>query len=353
VKVRDARPAEAAVIDAPAPSLRDPLKRIEWVLDESSVSRSGRARTARLGIGVLFLVFGCLALVIGAREDALTLTPLLFIVGSVPIFLNRFGRFGRFFLPVVLGMLAYAFVSSYVTRYSLGVHFTPQISVEQHLTPGSALPTVWLQQHLYSGRTGALEVFSVAAYISHFVVPLLIGAVLAIAGRSRDFKILMFGILTVSVLGSITFLVAPTAPPWLAAQDGYIGGVHHILKQTLFDLHMTSLANVEGDAGKYDITAAVPSLHAAFPLIVLLTVVNARLPRWVAGLVGVQLLSVLFSIVYLGEHYVVDAVVGLAYGAVAWLVVRWVLTDEPRLVRTRTRPPGAPVSEPVAHHIQP
>jgi PAP2 superfamily len=347
----DLRPAEAALVDGTAaPSLRDPLERIEWVLDHSSISRSRRAKAARIGIGVLFLVFGLLALVIGARHDDLTLMPLLFIVGSIPIFMNRFGRFGRFFLPVILGMMAYAAVTSWVTRFKLGVHVTPQIWAERHLTPGSRIPTVWLQEHLYHGRTGWLEVFSVAAYISHFVVPLLVAAALAIAGRSRDFKILMFGILTVSVLGSITFLVAPTAPPWLASQDGSIGGVHHILKQSLFDLHMTSLAGVEGDAGKYDVTAAVPSLHAAFPLIVLLTVVNARLPRWVAGLVAFQLVAVIFAIVYLGEHYVFDALVGLVFAAVAWLAVRWVLADEPAEEPAASRQPAPPVP---AHQIQP
>jgi hypothetical protein len=327
--VRSQPAAAAAVTAVRPPSARNPLQRIEWVLDASALSRSKRAKLARTGVGMLFLTFGCLALAIGASHDDITLTPLLFVLGSIPVFLNRFGRFGRFFLPVILAMLAYGFVAEYVTRFKLAVHFTPQISIEEHLTPGAALPTVWLQEHLYSGRTGPLEILSVAAYASHFVVPLVLGAALAICGRSREFKLLMFGLLTVSVLGSITFLLAPTAPPWLAAQEGYLSGVQHILKQSLYDLHMTSIAAFEGDASKYDITAAVPSLHAAFPLISLLTVVSSRrLPRWVAGALGIQLLAVAFAIVYMGEHYVLDAIVGLAYAAVAWLAVRWLLGAE-------------------------
>jgi membrane-associated phospholipid phosphatase len=157
-----------------------------------------------------------------------------------------------------------------------------------------------------------------------------LGLALAIGGRGRDFKLLMFGILSVAVLGSITFLVAPTAPPWLAADEGYISGVHHVLKQSLLDLHMTSLAGLEGDASKYDVTAAVPSLHAAFPLTCLLTCINARLPRWVVGAFVIDLLSVVFAIVYMGEHYLFDAIVGAGYAVVAWLLVRWLLGSDER-----------------------
>ena len=262
-------PVEAAVLGAPrAPSVRNPLRRIEWVLDESSLSQSHRAQGARIAVGTLFVIFGTVALVLGVKQDAVTLTPLMFIVGAIPIFMNRFGRFGRFFVPVVLGLFAYKFLSEYVIRYKLGVHYTPQIRIEEALTPGSSVPSVWLQEHLYHGRTGPLEVFSVVAYISHFIVPFVVAAVLAIYGRSREFKLMMFAILTVFVLAAITFLVAPTAPPWLAARHGYLTGVHHILKQSMYDSHMSSLAAIEGDGTKYDLTAAVPSLHAAFPLIV-------------------------------------------------------------------------------------
>src|SRR5207247_9644011 len=74
----------------------------------------------------------------------------------------------------------------------------------------------------------------------------------------------------------------------------------------------------------YDINpnevAAFPSLHAAFPFLAFL------FARRTFGRVGWLMLAysacVWFSIVYLGEHYVVDILGGLAYAAAAyWMVI--------------------------------
>jgi hypothetical protein len=201
------------------------------------------------------------------------------------------------------------------------------LRIEEWLLPGP-IPTVWLQSHLYHGKTGILEYFGLAMYGSHFIVPLVLAFGLAMTARGRAFATLMFGILAVSVLGEITFILAPTAPPWLAAQDGYLEPVHHILKQTLFDLDMTKLAQLSGDPTKYDITAAVPSLHVAFPVICLLTVRHFRLHPLVALGLALNTMGVVFSIVYMGEHYLFDALVGVVYALAAWFAVRRLIGDD-------------------------
>jgi len=71
--------------------------------------------------------------------------------------------------------------------------------------------------------------------------------------------------------------------------------------------------------------AAFPSLHAAFPALAAVYAWN----RYRALAIGLVLwtLAVLVSIVYLGEHYVVDALDGFLYVAVAAALVegfvRW------------------------------
>jgi membrane-associated phospholipid phosphatase len=68
--------------------------------------------------------------------------------------------------------------------------------------------------------------------------------------------------------------------------------------------------------------SAFPSLHAAFPALAL---VYAwwRYRALAIGLI-VWTVGVLISIVYLGEHYVVDAIDGFVYVALATLVVEFV-----------------------------
>ena len=124
----------------------------------------------------------------------------------------------------------------------------------------------------------------------------------ALAGRG--FNELLYGIVMVSFLAEIAFLLAPTAPPWLAAEHGLIPPVDPVLKNSLTDLGLDELAKAKGDAGLYNVVAAVPSLHAAWPMIGLLVIRKYHLPRWLFWTQLVLTVGVCFAIVYTGEHYV-------------------------------------------------
>ena len=300
------------------PRWRTPLRRIEWVLDSSSIGNSATGSSLRILVGCLFVVYGLLLIGVEVAHDDLSPLPIFFLLFSIPMFTNRLGSFGRYFLPVFLALAAYELAATYTTQFRLHVHYTWQINLDRMLTPGGDLPTVWLQHHLYHGRTGPLEVLAVFAYAGHFFVPLALGTALIFARRTEVFTLLMFSILIAAVAAMAIYVLFPTAPPWLAAQDGYVYGVHHILKQALVDLHMPSLAAAEGDSSKYDVTAALPSLHTTFPLLCFLAARHARLPRWGLTVLAGNVLAVVFSIVYTGEHYVVDVVAGLLLALAAW-----------------------------------
>jgi membrane-associated phospholipid phosphatase len=305
----------------PVPRWRTPLRRIEWLLDRSGAARSPTGSFLRLVLGVLFVAYGFVLLGVELAHNDLSPLPLFFLLFSISMFTNRLGSFGRYFVPVFLGLGAYGLAGSYTARFHLHVHYLLQIHAERRLMFGGELPTVWLQQHLYHGRTGPLEVLAVAAYAGHFLVPFAVGAALLLMRRTDIFTLLMFSLLIAALIAMVIFVLVPTAPPWLAAENGYIHGVHHILKRALYDLHMTSLAAAEGDGSKYDITAALPSLHTTFPLLCLLAGRRACLPRPALIVLALNFLAVVFSIVYTGEHYVVDVVAGIVLAVVSWRLV--------------------------------
>ncbi len=94
--------------------------------------------------------------------------------------------------------------------------------------------------------------------------------------------------------------------------------------------------------------AAFPSLHAAFPFLGFLAVreVFSRRAAWA---VLAWCVAVWFSVVYLGEHYVVDVIAGVALAALVW----WVLNHAvaPRywpLRAAQTLAPPSPARLPVA-----
>lgn len=272
-------------------------------------------------LGALFLAYGLALGVLQYRNDTLGPKPVFIVVFALFLFTNRLGSSIRYLLPIALAIYAYAAASSYASALNFGIHYKPQIESDRALTLGHGLPTVWLQNHLYHGHTGPLEAIAVLAYAGHFLVPFLLVSALVITRKGQSISLLVFALMTASILGDLIFVLAPTAPPWLAEQQGYITGVHHILKQSLANMHMSTLAAVEGDASKYDVAAAMPSLHTAFALLVFFVARRARMSRFSVGLLGVNVVAVVFSIVYTGEHYVSDVLAGALLAFVSWRLV--------------------------------
>ena len=304
------------------------LQRIGVFLGPSEDPGVVRVRRA---VAVLFFAYGAVLVSGRLREGSPpTLGQTVLVMFAVAVFVGRGGRFVRDLLPIGMGLISYGLMTGYAQKLSFGVHYLPQIRVEKALAFGT-VPTVWLQSHLYSGGTGALEVFAVLMWLSHFTVPLLLGFVLWLKGRHSAFAVLMCCLLGALVLGEITFVLAPTAPPWLAAQRGFLPPVHHLLKQSLAGMHLSGIARIDGDPRHYNIVAALPSLHAAFPLLSLLVARRFGLPRWLQVALIFQLLGVAFAIVYTGEHYLVDVLAGLLYGLVVFRLIAALLDRRPRV----------------------
>jgi len=302
------------------------------------VAGSVGATRVRLALAVVFAAAG-VTLSIGAlAAGKLPSWPhVVMVMLAVALISGRGGTFVRDWGPVALGMLAYAQAAQLVERLHLAVHYAPQITADRILGFGT-LPTQWLQERLYGGSTGVLEVAALVAYASHFFVPF--GIAFYIwwkRGREAVFNSLVLGLLVVSVLAEITFVLVPTAPPWLAAENGHITHVHEVLRQALRDVHLDALATLKGDPHAYNVVAAVPSLHVAWPIIGLLVARAYGLPRWLCTLQVVQLVAVVFAVVYTGEHYLVDTFAGAVYALVAWRVVERATGRCPRRSRLRWR----------------
>ena len=327
----DATTYDPKPIAAPSPRRRFRLPPLE--LDSADVA--GTAAAARIRRWMAFLMMGyagILAIRSGLAGEVPSVTSLLIAAFALAVYKNVLARFLRDWTLVFAGLFAYLATGHFQPAFDVGVHYRPQLEVDKLIGFGT-VPTIWLQAHLYSGRIGILEITSTLVYVSHFVVPLVLGLYLWFGRRGRAFTELMFGILVMSILADITFVLAPTAPPWLAAEHGYLPPVHHIVNGGLMHLHMDALAAAQGNPSNYNIVAALPSMHVGFPAIALLVLLRHRVPRWVIALQSFQLGAVVFAIVYTGEHYLTDALVGVAYAAFALAIVRRGLERVPKKVR--------------------
>jgi membrane-associated phospholipid phosphatase len=186
------------------------------------------------------------------------------------------------------------------------------------------VPTVWLQQHFYDPNYVHWYDIAVSlVYFSHFFVVWIVAAVLYVRNRS-EWARWARRLLLLSYAGLITFVIYPSAPPWYAGEAGTIEPVSRLSSRgwEALGLHQAAdiISRAQGAANDF---AAVPSLHAAFTA--LLTVfVWTRLRRVGRTLMVVYTLAMALSLIYAGEHYVFDILIGYAYvaavaiGATLW-----------------------------------
>ena len=130
-------------------------------------------------------------------------------------------------------------------------------------------------------------------------------------------------VLALSAAGLATYVLYPAAPPWLAAKDGVIEPVRRLSATGWDVLGLPHAGALLADSqGQVNQVAAVPSLHTAFAVLTCLVLFPVARRAWQrAALVAYAVLMPLV-LVWAGEHYVVDTLLGALYAAGSSSLVR-------------------------------
>jgi membrane-associated phospholipid phosphatase len=204
---------------------------------------------------------------------------------------------------------------------------------------GGQLPTIWLQSHFY--RPQALQwqdIMATAIYFAYYIAPLVVGLLLWSKDR-RQYHRFAASLLTLCALAFLTYAIMPTVPPWLSDPQA----IHKITDETIRKLNLPGLVVAIYLHHDYNEYAAFPSLHSAFPVVLLYY--GRRCGRLLgAALVGYAVL-VWLSVVYLGEHYVADILGGVTYAVVAIAVVEGAVRWRRRRAVVQSQP-ALPLSAP-------
>ena len=189
-----------------------------------------------------------------------------------------------------------------------------QIGLDKVLGAG-AIPTVWLQDHLWSaGHLHWYDYGVWAVYMTHFFVVWLVAAMLWRADRARFARYaLVTVVLTLSAF--LVYWLYPAQPPWLAADAGRIGAVERVVPLVWDHIGLTSVRSVYDNGDLVNTVAAMPSLHAAYPMMLLLVFWDAG--RRVRIGLALYTLAMGYTLVYSGEHFVTDILAGWAMAALA------------------------------------
>ena len=246
---------------------------------------------------------------------------------------------GRTFIadwgPFLILFFAYEAMRGFASKTGFAPH---DLSGLERWVFGGTLPTITLQHAFYKPEVVSLQdVVAMFFYFMHFPLPIVVGFVFWIRSREH-YRRFVGALLLMALLSFVTYLFWPSAPPWIQFKQDDV--IHKILNETVDKLwgknYVVSPLYSHLNPNQF---AAFPSLHAAFPALAAVyawpryRALSLALIVWTAA-VGV-------SIVYLGEHYVVDILDGLLYVAAATIIVEAVTRWRARRRGTRVSPTPA------------
>jgi hypothetical protein len=221
-------------------------------------------------------------------------------------------------------------------------HSRPQLDLYLWIGAGHT-PTERLQHALWTpGQVHWWDYAAWGVYQSHFLVPLLVAVVLW-GVRHRLATPYIVALAALSWLALATYALYPAQPPWMTARDGMTGDVDRIVRQVWREVGIDRAARVftteRADGSNYsNPVAALPSLHAAFPMLIAATLWGTR--RWLDVVLAAYVLAMGTALVYAGEHFTFDILLGWAY---ALLIAAGVRVYQSRASSTArpTSPPHA------------
>jgi hypothetical protein len=240
-------------------------------------------------------------------------------------------------MPVFAALAMYDLLRGSSDGLLTRAHTHPQLAFDRFLG-GGVTPTERLQHWFWhAGNPHWWDFAAWGVYQSHFMVSLLLAVVLWAVGHplARNY---LFAVVALSWLALATYALYPAEPPWMLARDGMIHGditrvIHSVWQDVGVDRAARVFTTSKVDGSRYsNPVAALPSLHAAFPMLIAVVLWGTR--RWLNALFVVYVLAMGTSLVYSGEHFVFDVTLGWAYALAVGLVARRYRIGTPRTVGT-------------------
>jgi membrane-associated phospholipid phosphatase len=194
----------------------------------------------------------------------------------------------------------------------LGVASQGTVSTLESTMFGGVLPSHLLQRWFFdSTRLQSWDIGFVAIYGSFFLSPFVLAALIWWK-RRNDFLVYAAATAISFGLGLVGFLLLPTEPPWMSDPAGVTRVTHRLVDR----LRAGSTTSDGAFGFEPNGVAAMPSVHVAA---VVLVWFGTRLFGRKAGLAGATYaVAMSISVVYLGEHFVLDALGGWVIALLGW-----------------------------------
>ncbi len=166
-------------------------------------------------------------------------------------------------------------------------------------------------EYFASNSSSFLDVLSGFFYINWVPIPLLFALYLFF--KNKELLIHFFGaFLIVNLIGFVFYYTYPAAPPWYLEKYG-TEIIYNTPGSAAGLSRFDEFFNINLFHSLYEknsnVFAAMPSLHAAYPIIVLMYGIRQKLRIGII-IFALFLIGIWFSAVYSGHHYVIDLLAG-------------------------------------------
>lgn len=291
-----------------------------------------RAFVLRLVIGILVVVG------IAIANPSFVGWGLAVTAAIVAVPVSRFRAYAVAFLPYGLAWLVFTLLRALADETPVPLRTAEVTRVERFLFLGTT-PTIWLQERMFDPlNISFLDYFTTFTHWSYFIVPH-VAAILIWRSRPQLFRRYLMAMTITLGIGLVVYFLSPAAPPWLTAdkapqQDIYrvMANVGRTLNSSLYDRTYSVL-------GDPNAVAAMPSLHQAITFMLFLFALHYSRRLALGAFIYAALMA--FSLVYTGEHYVIDVLVGCAIATYAYLFSgRWLTLTTPVFRRRHSATPS-------------
>lgn len=287
-----------------------------------------RALLARLGVALVLLA---VMVVLSPSAFGWGVAVAATIV-AVPI--SKLRSYATAFLPYGAAWLIFTLLRALADETRVPLRTDAVTRIERAMFFGNT-PTLWLQKHLFDPFSLSWYDYATTfVHWSYFFVPHLAAIIIWRRNPALFTRYLVATVLLLGV-GLLVYFLSPAAPPWLTSDTAPQPDTYRVMANVGREINSSLYDRTNSVVGDSNPVAAMPSMHQAITFLVAIFAMRAGGWLRIAGIL--YAIAMGFSLVYTGEHYVIDVLIGSALATYAYFIAGHWLTAIAPLFQTLRR----------------
>lgn len=280
-----------------------------------------------LGISALYLILSYV--LVGFKTDQLVLiaifNALYYLTSTTRKFIIGFSIF-------IVYWIIYDYMKAFPNYNYNPVHIADLYNFEKNVFGIAQGEKILTPNEFWLTHTNSfLDVLTGFFYLMWVPVPLAFAAFLFFNNERRNFLNFLLTFVWVNLLGFVVYYLYPAAPPWYVQQHGFEfiagtpGNTAGLIRfDNFFGIELFKSIYSKGS----NVFAAMPSLHSAYPLIVVYYATKGKFRKanifFITVMVGIW-----FAAVYTSHHYLADVLAGITTATIGIISFNWLKERKP------------------------